>query len=548
VDNSGLYPINVGGKYGYMDRSGKTVIAPQFDKASGFSEGRAHIRVGSKSGYINTKGAIVINPQFDDAMQFQQGRAAVKLCCGLWQQTSGKDTFGFIDKDGKFISSPTFLWVGSFSEGFAPVKTANGTLAFVDRDGKVVPALSGKFEMLFSSGFVSGLAAVRSEGKFGFIGTDGKWVIDPQFEAVGTFADGLAAVRVGGKSGFIDRKGKFVINPQYDWCDDFYEGFALVKSSWAFSFIDTKGQAIGDGKYSAASHFSDGLAAVKTVEGWGFIDRTGKMVVSPQFDAADPFQDGLARVTAASKEAYITKAGAFAVDPFPGRAGIPAHPVQELWTGTPPDGLLTYRQRFILIREGTQIRGYTYYYFGRANHPLEIKGQTAQDGSFSMTDQIGTTWKGRFASSMLISGTQVNPQGSVKEFPVRLRLTRDATAGESEPPPATSSDWGVFLSTFKDTAQRRDFGALSRMMARNLTIGDRDFLSPDEARPLLRWDQLNSALSRGVEASSSTPWGSALRTILDEHPCLGCRYQVMLIFGQDGGGQWRMAGIGYPGD
>jgi hypothetical protein len=30
-DNSGLYPINVDGKYGFMDRSGKTVITPQFD-------------------------------------------------------------------------------------------------------------------------------------------------------------------------------------------------------------------------------------------------------------------------------------------------------------------------------------------------------------------------------------------------------------------------------------------------------------------------------------------------------------------------------------
>src|ERR1019366_6092896 len=29
-DNSGLYPINVNGKFGFMDRSGKTVITPQF--------------------------------------------------------------------------------------------------------------------------------------------------------------------------------------------------------------------------------------------------------------------------------------------------------------------------------------------------------------------------------------------------------------------------------------------------------------------------------------------------------------------------------------
>lgn len=36
-DNGNLFPINVNGKYGYMDRTGKTVITPQFDAALGFS-------------------------------------------------------------------------------------------------------------------------------------------------------------------------------------------------------------------------------------------------------------------------------------------------------------------------------------------------------------------------------------------------------------------------------------------------------------------------------------------------------------------------------
>ena len=312
-DNGGLYPINVNGKYGFMDRSGKTVIEPQFDLAGQFSEGLAQVRVGSKEGYINKKGQVVIVPQFDDTMPFRDGRAAVKVCCGLWRPANGRDTHGFIGKDGKLITSPTFLWVGSFSEALAPVMMANGTLAFVDRDGKGVPALSGKFQMLYSSGFVEGLAPAASDGKNGFIDHDGKWVIDPQFEAVGSFSGGLAAVRVGGKSGFVDRRGKFVINPQYEWCDDFYEGRALVKTSGAFCFIDAKGQVINDSKYSMAIHFSDGLAAVKTEAGWGFIDRTGKMTIRPQFDSADAFQNDLARLTVGGKEAYVTTAGKLVV-------------------------------------------------------------------------------------------------------------------------------------------------------------------------------------------------------------------------------------------
>jgi len=314
ADNGGLFPINVGGKFGFMDRKGKTVIMPQFDEVGGFSEGLSTVRVGTKSGYINTKGVVVITPQFDDALQFRYGRAAVKLCCGRWAKQSGNDRFGFVDKDGKFISSPDFAWVGQFSGDFAPAKTTAGALGFVDRSGKLV--LSGKFETL-QVGFTEGLAPAGSGGKWGYIDAAGKWVIDPQFEFAAGFADGLAQVLVG-RWGFIDSKGKFVINPQYDFAGDFHEGYAIFRTAGEWGFIDTKGRVLGEAMFLADGNFGDGLAPVKTEDGWGFIDRAGKMVISPQFDSAETFQNGLARVTARGKEAYVTTAGAFVVDPFPG--------------------------------------------------------------------------------------------------------------------------------------------------------------------------------------------------------------------------------------
>jgi hypothetical protein len=306
-DNSGLYPIIVNGKYGFMDRSGKTVIAPQFDLTSGFSEGLASVRIGPKWGYINTKGVVAITPQFDASLPFLYGRARVEL----------GNRWGYIDKDGKYIGSPTFLWATEFSGDFAPVQTADRVFALVDRSGKVV--LLEKVEQL-SYGFTGGLIPAASGGKWGFIRTTGKWAIDPQFESAGNFADGLAPVKVGGRTGYIDEKGKFVINPQYDpdWNSEFYDGYARFGISGKFGFIDTKGHVVVDAKFLDAGRFTDGLAAVKTADGWGFIDRTGKMVINPQFDSAWMFENGLAHVWIAGKDAYLTKTGAFVVDPFPG--------------------------------------------------------------------------------------------------------------------------------------------------------------------------------------------------------------------------------------
>lgn len=53
-------------------------------------------------------------------------------------------------------------------------------------------------------------------------------MIAPQYESAGQFSEGLAAVRKDGKWGFIDEDGKTVIPFQYDLAGGFHEGLAVV--------------------------------------------------------------------------------------------------------------------------------------------------------------------------------------------------------------------------------------------------------------------------------------------------------------------------------
>src|SRR5258708_5901695 len=107
-----LHPAQSGAKYGYMDRSGKMLIPPQFDAAGSFSNGLAPVRVGAKWGYIDTKGVLAINPQFDLADPFSQDGLAV---VGI----GGK--LGFIGKNGQFAVNPMYEGAGEFGDGLAPV-------------------------------------------------------------------------------------------------------------------------------------------------------------------------------------------------------------------------------------------------------------------------------------------------------------------------------------------------------------------------------------------------------------------------------------------
>ncbi|HEY0099750.1 MAG TPA: WG repeat-containing protein, partial [Pyrinomonadaceae bacterium] len=79
------------------DRAALNVIAPQFDWTGGFSEGLALVKTGGKFGYIDKTGRLTIRPQFDNAHNFNGGLARVWL--------AGKQ--GYIDKSGNFVWKPT---------------------------------------------------------------------------------------------------------------------------------------------------------------------------------------------------------------------------------------------------------------------------------------------------------------------------------------------------------------------------------------------------------------------------------------------------------
>jgi hypothetical protein len=80
-----------GGKWGFINRSGKIVVEPQFDWAQDYSEELAAVGVGGKRdaqyhlismdggkwGFIDQKGSMVIRPQFDGVKPFSSGVAVV---------------------------------------------------------------------------------------------------------------------------------------------------------------------------------------------------------------------------------------------------------------------------------------------------------------------------------------------------------------------------------------------------------------------------------------------------------------------------------------
>ena len=102
-------------KYGFIDKTGKFVIQPQFHRVGDFSEGLAAVRPVEADwpgdlAYINQRGQIVIKSMStirDRPMKAESDLHYYRFCGGVARVSLGKeedsDAEGYINTEGKFI-------------------------------------------------------------------------------------------------------------------------------------------------------------------------------------------------------------------------------------------------------------------------------------------------------------------------------------------------------------------------------------------------------------------------------------------------------------
>ncbi len=77
--------------------------------------------------------------------------------------------------------------------------------------------------------FREGLAAVRIDGRYGYINPRGEIVIAPRFQAASPFSGGYAEVRIDNASGAIDRTGKLVVPARFSRLIHFANGTFIAE-------------------------------------------------------------------------------------------------------------------------------------------------------------------------------------------------------------------------------------------------------------------------------------------------------------------------------
>ncbi|MDR3616381.1 MAG: WG repeat-containing protein [Candidatus Obscuribacterales bacterium] len=308
--------------WGFIDKQGKYVIAPQFNSGGTFKNGIATICYGSgasciKRVTINRKGNLIA-PE-TETKEFVPPPPKVKrlpdgssefICCGELSDGIAVQTLTL----NKYVAEK------SGSQTVYRVVHTEERLKLLNKSGETIKDLPG-VRVRNGDKFSDGLLPVEIEKKIGYIDTRGTLIIKKQFDNGFSFKDGLACVvkrsRTGQLCGYIDKTGTIVIPYTYGSPRDFQNERALVSlPNGRTGFIDKAGKVVVSAPYRTNYHkFSEGMATFENRDGAGFIDKNGKIICRLKANRIGNFSEGLCAARTGAKVGFVDKNGTWVIAP-----------------------------------------------------------------------------------------------------------------------------------------------------------------------------------------------------------------------------------------
>lgn len=196
--SSGYAPIEVNGKYGYVDDK-MNITEITYDFAGCFSDEIAAVEKDGKWAIIDTSLKTITDWEFDDILL---------------------DCYGH-------CSSQNIFWAKK-----------NGKFYMYDNKGNQISDIGYDNAHMFVSDEPT---AVESDGKWGFVSIKGEKVTDFVYEDAKPFNYGYAPVNIEEKWGCIDINGTVLIEPQFSDMTSFYpDGFSIINSDGVKQILSIK--------------------------------------------------------------------------------------------------------------------------------------------------------------------------------------------------------------------------------------------------------------------------------------------------------------------
>jgi hypothetical protein len=98
--------------------------------------------------------------------------------------------------------------------------------------------------------FEKGVALVWKDKLIGMIKPNGKEIVKPQYQKIGSFgSDNLAFTKKDGKVGIINLEGKVIAQNVYESIEQFRGSYAITKKDGLYGIINKQGKVLIENKY-----------------------------------------------------------------------------------------------------------------------------------------------------------------------------------------------------------------------------------------------------------------------------------------------------------
>lgn len=258
----GTVQVKRDGKWGLASGAGSLVIPCMYDKISTWSGGQAVVMLDGVISAVDSDNnrVALLHAENADFGNLATNRLGLKLSDG-WHLATGSFA----------VANTVFEDMATMSNGAIPVKK-DGKWGLLDASGSewIIPnEYDGIVTDSLGRAYFQNAVFVRDGGSVKLL-VDGAQVGDT-YEDARPFVDGFAAVKKNGKWGYIDVSGSVRIDFRFEDALSFGQHLAAVKVGEGWGYISRSGELVIEAVFAEAKSFFNGIAPVKTENGWQFI-------------------------------------------------------------------------------------------------------------------------------------------------------------------------------------------------------------------------------------------------------------------------------------
>ncbi|MCM0041152.1 MAG: WG repeat-containing protein [Algoriphagus sp.] len=129
-----------------------------------------------------------------------------------------------------------------------------------------------------------GLFPALKNGKYGYVTSEGEWIIPPSFREVGTFSEKVSSYRSGATWGTISSEGKILSEPKWEKITEFSGGLAIAELAGKYYLIYPSGELAYPEGLDQISKLKEGFYLVESNSKSGLLSALGKTILPLAFD------------------------------------------------------------------------------------------------------------------------------------------------------------------------------------------------------------------------------------------------------------------------